>query len=158
MRMSNPIIIVGAAGGIGSALSRRLAAQGAKLHLVGRNAENLASLAAETGATSAVADVMDRAALEAAVKAAGPAAAGLAYCVGSINLKPVARVTDEDAERDFALNALGALRAVQAAHLRGWFSLPPERLAQVAAVTSSVNLERGFARRVKPIRATSSVR
>ena len=115
MRMSNPIIIVGAAGGIGSALSRRLAAQGAKLHLVGRNAENLASLAAETGATSAVADVMDRAALEAAVKAAGPAAAGLAYCVGSINLKPVARVTDEDAERDFALNALGALRAVQAA-------------------------------------------
>ena len=113
--MTNPIIIVGAAGGIGSALSRRLATQGAKLHLIGRNAEKLSALAAETGATSAVADVMDRAQLEAAVKVAGSAAAGLAYCVGTITLKPAARVTDEDAERDFALNALGALRAVQAA-------------------------------------------
>ena len=73
-RMSNPIIIVGAAGGIGSALSRRLAAQGAKLHLIGRNADKLQALAQETNATSTVVDVMDRAALEAAVKAAGPAA------------------------------------------------------------------------------------
>ena len=51
----------------------------------------------------------DRAALDPAIKAAGPAIAGLAYCVGSINLKPVSRITDEDVERDFRLNALGAL-------------------------------------------------
>jgi NAD(P)-dependent dehydrogenase (short-subunit alcohol dehydrogenase family) len=35
--------------------------------------------------------------------------------VGTINLKPVSRITDQDVERDFTLNALGALRAVQAA-------------------------------------------
>ena len=85
------------------------------MHLVGRDAAKLETLAAELGGTFAVADVLDRAALEAAVQAAGAEIAGLAYCVGSITLKPVSRITDEDVERDFRLNALGALRAVQAA-------------------------------------------
>ena len=113
--MSHTYIIIGATGGIGSALSRRLAAAGHTIHAIGRDAAKLASLTAGIGGTSAVADVMDRAQLETAVKSAGPAVAGFAYCVGSINLKPVSRITDEDAERDFTLNALGALRAVQAA-------------------------------------------
>jgi NAD(P)-dependent dehydrogenase (short-subunit alcohol dehydrogenase family) len=113
--MSNTHIIVGATGGVGSALARRLAAGGGKVHAIGRDAAKLQALAAETGCSHAVADVSDRAALEAAVKAAGPDVAGLAYCVGTINLKPVSRITDEDVQRDFMLNALGALRAVQAA-------------------------------------------
>ena len=108
-------MIVGRAGGIGSALARRLAGQGASVHLIGRDFAKLAALAAELGGAFAVADVLERSALEEAVKAAGPAIAGLAYCVGSINLKPVSRITDEDVERDFRLNALGAFRAVQAA-------------------------------------------
>lgn len=109
------MIVIGATGGIGSALSRRLAAAGHTVHAIARDAAKLEALAAETGGSGAVADVMDRAALEQAVKAAGPAVAGLAYCVGSITLRPVARVTDEEVERDFRLNALGALRSVQAA-------------------------------------------
>ena len=113
--MSNTVIIIGATGGVGSALTRRLAAGGAKPHLIGRDEARLSALAQETGGSFAVADVMDRAALEQAVKAAGASASGLAYCVGSINLKPVSRITDEDVERDFRLNALGAFRAVQAA-------------------------------------------
>lgn len=113
--MSHTIIVIGATGGVGSALSRRLAAAGHTIHAIGRDPAKLAALTAETGGTSATADVTDRAQLEAAIKAAGPAVAGLAYCVGSINLKPVSRITDEDVERDFRLNALGALRAVQAA-------------------------------------------
>ncbi|WP_373504403.1 SDR family NAD(P)-dependent oxidoreductase [Aestuariivirga sp.] len=108
-------VIVGGAGGIGSALARRLAGQGASVHLIGRDSAKLALLAGELGGTFAVADVLERSALGEAVKAAGPAIAGLAYCVGSINLKPVSRISDEDVERDFRLNALGAFRAVQAA-------------------------------------------
>jgi NAD(P)-dependent dehydrogenase (short-subunit alcohol dehydrogenase family) len=115
MGMSHTFIIIGATGGIGSALSRKLASAGHTIHAIGRDAAKLAALTAEIGGTSAVADVSNRAELEAAVKAAGPAVAGLAYCVGTINLKPVSRITDEDVERDFTLNALGALRAVQAA-------------------------------------------
>ena len=108
-------IIIGATGGIGAALSRRLAATGHTIHAIGRDPAKLAALTAEIGGSHAVADVMDRAQLEAAIASAGPSVSGLAYCVGSINLKPVTRITDEDVERDFRLNALGAFRAVQLA-------------------------------------------
>lgn len=47
--------------------------------------------------------------------AKGGALGGLAYAVGTINLKPFDRLTAEDFERDFRLNALGAARAIQAA-------------------------------------------
>lgn len=139
--MSHTYIVIGATGGIGSALSHRLASAGHTIHAIGRDAAKLAALTAQIGGTSAVADVSDRAQLEAAVKAAGPAVAGLAYCVGTINLKPVSRITDEDVERDFTLNALGALRAVQAA-------LPALKAnATPASVVlfSTVAVQQGFA-------------
>jgi NAD(P)-dependent dehydrogenase (short-subunit alcohol dehydrogenase family) len=113
--MANKVVIVGGSGGIGAALARRAAADGGPVHLVGRDRSKLEGLADELAASFAVADVLDRDALTAAVQDAGPEIAGLAYCVGSITLKPVARITDEDATRDFQLNAMGALRAVQAA-------------------------------------------
>jgi NAD(P)-dependent dehydrogenase (short-subunit alcohol dehydrogenase family) len=108
--MSKHIII--GAGGIGSAIARRLRQQGAELHLISRKPQ---ALAAELGATHAVADVSDATALEAAVKAAGSQIDGLCYSVGTINLKPVGRLTDQDALRDFEINALGAFRAIKAA-------------------------------------------
>jgi NAD(P)-dependent dehydrogenase (short-subunit alcohol dehydrogenase family) len=113
--MTLPIIIVGGSGGIGSALARRLAAAGRALHLIGRDGARLSATAAETGASHAVADVGDRGALADAIAAAGGVAAGLVYAVGSITLKPLARITDDDIERDFRLNALGAFRSVQLA-------------------------------------------
>ena len=79
MRMSHTFIIIGATGGIGSALSRKLSAAGHTIHAIGRDPARLAALTAETGGSHAVADVTDRTQLEAAVKAAGPAVAGLAY-------------------------------------------------------------------------------
>ena len=41
--------------------------------------------------------------------------AGLVYAVGTINLKPLGRLTEADFEQDFRVNALGAAIAVQAA-------------------------------------------
>jgi NAD(P)-dependent dehydrogenase (short-subunit alcohol dehydrogenase family) len=113
--MTLPIIIVGGSGGIGSAVARRLAASGRALHLIGRDAAKLSAVAAETGASHAVADVGDREALTDAIAAAGGALDGLVYAVGSITLKPLARLNDDDIERDFRLNALGAFLAVQLA-------------------------------------------
>ena len=39
---------------------------------------------------------------------------GLVYCPGTINLKPVRGLKAEDVRRDFEVNALGALRVLQA--------------------------------------------
>jgi NAD(P)-dependent dehydrogenase (short-subunit alcohol dehydrogenase family) len=39
---------------------------------------------------------------------------GLAYCVGAINLKPFARATEQDFIKDYQLQVLGAIKAIQA--------------------------------------------
>ena len=77
---------------------------------------------------------------------------GLAYCVGSINLKPVSRITDEDIERDFRLNAFGAFRAVQAA-------LPALKASGDAAIVlfSTVAVQQGFASHVSIAMAKGAV-
>ena len=113
--MADPVIVIGATGAIGSALARRLRAAGRSLHLVGRDQARLAALAGELGATSAVADAMDPASLAAAVRAAGDRVSGLAYCVGSIVMKPLERASEADFVDTFRLNAVGVALAVAAA-------------------------------------------
>ena len=137
--MAKRFIIFGGYGGIGSALARRIAARGDIVHLVGRDVDKLSVLASELAGTFAVADVTDRTQVEAAVLAAGPEVAGLAYAVGSITLKPLVRLTDEDALRDFQLNALGAFRAIQAA-------LPALKVSEGVSILlfSSVAVAQGF--------------
>jgi NAD(P)-dependent dehydrogenase (short-subunit alcohol dehydrogenase family) len=134
-------IIIGTSG-IGGALARRLVQEGNQVHLIGRNAERVSALAAELGASHAIADVMDAAMLESAIQAAGPTIDGLAYCVGSINLKPVARLTDAEVLKDFELNALGAMRAIRAA-------LPALKASTLPTASvllfSTVAVQQGFA-------------
>lgn len=112
--MAGPVVIVGA-GAIGTAIARRVAARGQAVHLVGRDAARVAALAGELGGTYAVADALDDPALAAAVQQAGPTIGGLAYCVGSIPLRPLRRATTEDFVGAFRLNAVGAALAVAAA-------------------------------------------
>ncbi len=138
--MSGRIVIVGGTGGIGSAIARRLAAGGTMSHLIARDAGRLSALAGELGASFATADVADAAALRAAIEAAGGPLSGLVYAVGTITLKPLPRVSIADAERDFRVNALGALAAVQAA-------LPALRAHGAGAsivLFSTVAVRRGF--------------
>jgi NAD(P)-dependent dehydrogenase (short-subunit alcohol dehydrogenase family) len=111
--MPGPVVIVGGTGGVGAALARRLVAEGRAVHLVARDEARLQALAAELGATWAVADVLDEAQLAAAVAAAGGAIEGLAYCVGSIVLKPVRRVDSAAMVDAYRLNVVGALVAVR---------------------------------------------
>ena len=107
-------IIIGTAG-IGGSLARRLKAAGHDLFLINRSVGHVEELAQSLDARFALADVTDSESLKVAVAQAGPAADGLAYCVGTINLKPFNRLTANDAQNDFAVNALGAFNALQAA-------------------------------------------
>ena len=107
-------IIIGTAG-IGGFLAARLKAAGHEPFLINRSADSVQDLAKELKAEFAVADVTDDAALKAAIAKAGPIIDGLAYCAGTINLKPMARLSDAEILQDFEINALGALRAVRAA-------------------------------------------
>ena len=107
-------IVIGTAG-IGGFLAARLKAAGHEPFLINRSANNVQDLAKELSAEFAVADVTDDAALKAAIAKAGPIIDGLAYCAGTINLKPMARLSDAEILQDFEINALGALRAVRAA-------------------------------------------
>jgi NAD(P)-dependent dehydrogenase (short-subunit alcohol dehydrogenase family) len=111
------IVILGATGGIGSALARQLHAAGQPLHLIARTPARLEALATELGASFAVADMQDGASIKAAVEAgASPdGIAGLAYCVGSIVLKSLKAASAVDYTTAFTLNAQGAALAVQAA-------------------------------------------
>jgi NAD(P)-dependent dehydrogenase (short-subunit alcohol dehydrogenase family) len=135
-------IIIGGTHGIGAAIARRVHAQGHSLHLIARDEAKLAPLALELNATFAVADVQDRAALEAAIQQAGPVIDGLCYAAGTINLKPLHRLSDADALRDFEINALGAFRAAQIA-------LPQLKASQQQTASilffSTVAVQQGFA-------------
>ncbi|NDG51302.1 MAG: SDR family NAD(P)-dependent oxidoreductase, partial [Rhodospirillales bacterium] len=107
--MQGRVAILGATGGIGAALARRVSARGATPLLLARDPARLATLAAELpSAESQVVDVTDSAALKAAL--AGPLS-GLAFCVGSIILKPFARNSEADFLDAFRLNTLAAAMA-----------------------------------------------
>lgn len=108
-------LIFGGSGGIGASLARRLVSSGHTVHLTGRDGAKLSALAQELGATYTQGDVREDGHISKAVADAGPVLNGLAYCIGTINLKPVLRLTDADFLNDYTVNALTAVKAVQAA-------------------------------------------
>lgn len=137
--MRERIVVAGATGGIGAALARRVAARGAEPFLLARDPARLAALGTELGAPWCAADVTDGAALKAALAEAGTPLRGLAFCIGSIVLKPAARLTEADFLNAFRLNALAAAMAVQAA-------MPALAAGQGSVVLfSSVAARKGFA-------------
>ena len=114
--MLGTIAIFGGSGGIGSAVARAVKTRGYQVHLIGRDAGRLASTAeALGGASYSTADVEVEASVIKAVSEAGETLAGLCYAVGTINLKPVTRLTADDVARDFRINAQGAFYAIKAA-------------------------------------------
>jgi NAD(P)-dependent dehydrogenase (short-subunit alcohol dehydrogenase family) len=112
--MADRTVIFGATGGIGSAIARSLHEQGTPLHLVARNSSRLADLASELGADVSLGDVTKPDLFErVAADLAGPCG-GLVYAVGTINLGSLQRLTAQDFQDDFDVNAMGAALAVKA--------------------------------------------
>lgn len=107
-------IVIGAHGGIGEATARRLSSAGHDLLLVGRDESTLSGLATELGRAEFVTgDCLDSEPYADLAERAGDRADGLVFAAGTITLKPFSKVTPDDAMRDFRINALGAMIAVQ---------------------------------------------
>lgn len=111
--MGGKILIYGGSGAVGSATARKLKADGYDLHLVGSNEDKLKKIAGELGATMTVADLRDPESFPIVAKEAGKELVGLVYAVGTINLKSIKRLGEDDFLDDFRLNALGASLAVK---------------------------------------------
>ena len=110
-------IIVGATGAIGSAVAKKLVNSGTEVHLVGRNQSSLEALASELNATHTVADVLeDGFAQKILSDLNNTAIDGLAYCVGSIELKPLKLSKKEDFSKTFNLNLVSATEIIRATY------------------------------------------
>ena len=93
------VLILGATGGIGSALAGQLAALGYGLSLAARKTERLDVLAAKLKAHSGPVDATNSASVEACVAMAFEQLGslhGVVNCVGSLLIKPAHTTTDEE--------------------------------------------------------------
>ena len=111
-------VILGATGGIGSELSRQLAAQGASLMLGAQTSEKLEKLANELRAQHFALDAtqtnqVDRC-VEQTVETYGRVD-GIANCVGSVLLKPAHLTSDDEWASTIAVNLTTAFATVKAA-------------------------------------------
>ncbi|TWT71934.1 SDR family NAD(P)-dependent oxidoreductase [Crateriforma conspicua] len=123
---SSPVqLVVGAAGGIGTEVCRRLVAQGHRLMLVGRTSEPLQALATELGQPHRVADAQDWDALAQAAQDCVETHGGLHGAVnlaGSVLLKPAHITGFDEYQETIAQNvttAFGLIKAVAPILRRG---------------------------------------
>ena len=104
------IVVTGAAQGIGEAIARHLAAGGARLALIDRQADEVAALAAELNAGGIAADVTDESSVEDAVAGAAAALgdiAGLVNVAGVQHLGPLLDQSTAEFDAHFAVNLRG---------------------------------------------------
>jgi NAD(P)-dependent dehydrogenase (short-subunit alcohol dehydrogenase family) len=113
-------VVIGAYGGIGAELCRRLARNGSRIMVAGRDREKLESMASEVGAEAYCLDATRPAEVEACFKEAVNhlgAIDGVANCVGSLLLKPAHLTTEQEWLNTLNTNLTSAFNVVRAAAL-----------------------------------------
>ena len=112
--MFNKHLIFGATGAIGSSLAHQLKESGQDAHLVARNEDELKSISDNLGFTFSVVDVLEEGFIDKVKSDTSEFdISGLAYCVGSIDLKPLKRVTESDLNQCMKLNLYSAIEAIK---------------------------------------------
>ncbi len=107
-------LILGATGSIGSSLANKIVAEGGEVHLVGRNKEILSKLASELKSTYTTCDVLEDNFADKIFSDLGDTPInGLAYCVGSIDLKPIKLTKKSDYMQSFNLNLISATEIIR---------------------------------------------
>jgi len=110
--MSEKYLIFGATGSVGSSLAEQLKNSGNDIHLVARNESEVKIIAEKLGCSYTVADVLEDGFIE-KVKSDINDIKGIAYCVGSIDLKPLRMVTEADMNKCMKLNLYSAIEAIK---------------------------------------------
>lgn len=113
-------LVTGASGGLGSEISKALAAQGARLALSGSNEEKLKAFAAELGGdhVTLVADLSNAESVDGLVPAAAEALGKLDILVNNAGITRdnlAMRMKDEDWEQVIKVNLEAAFRLMRAA-------------------------------------------
>ena len=110
--MSEKYLIFGATGSIGSSLAEQLKNAGNDIHLIARNESEVSAIADKLGCKFTVADVLEDGFIE-KVKADINDVKGIAYCIGSIDLKPLRMITEQDMNKCMKLNLYSAIEAIK---------------------------------------------
>ena len=112
--MSDKYLIFGATGSIGSSLAQQLKDSNQEAHLISRNEDELKALSEKLGFSFTVADVLVDGFID-QIKSdvSDDIIKGLAYCIGSIDLKPLKRVTESDMNKCMKLNLYSAIATIQ---------------------------------------------
>ncbi|MDH3813147.1 MAG: SDR family oxidoreductase [Acidobacteriota bacterium] len=111
-------VILGGTGGIGSAVARKLAAEGATVALAARGADRLEKMARELeGSVTGVLDATSTSEVEKYVRSVADAndgIDGIVNCVGSILLKAAHQTSDEEWRQTISANLDSAFATVRA--------------------------------------------
>ena len=107
-------LILGATGSIGSSLAKKMVNDGEAVHLVGRDESSLSELASELNSSFTTCDVLEENFSDIIMKDLGNTPLnGLAYCVGSIDLKPLKLTKKSDFMQSFNLNLISATEIIK---------------------------------------------
>ena len=136
--MSEKYLIFGATGSVGSSLAEQLKNSGNDIHLVARNESEVKAIAEKLGCSCTVADVLEDGFIE-KVKSDINDIKGVAYCVGSIDLKPLRMVTEADMNKCMKLNLYSAIEVIKG------FQESLKKNKGSVVLFSTVAAQRGFA-------------
>ena len=110
--MSEKYLIFGATGSVGSSLAEQLKNSGKDIHLVARNENEVKEISSKLGCSYSVANVLEDGFIE-KIKSDISEIKGVAYCVGSIDLKPLRMVTEADMNKCMKLNLYSAIETIK---------------------------------------------
>ena len=110
--MSEKYLILGATGSIGSSLAEQMVNSGFNIHLVGRSETETKDISEKLGCTFTIANVLENGFIE-KVKNDIQEVKGVAYCVGSIDLKPLRMVTEDYLNKCTKLNLYSAVEVIK---------------------------------------------
>ena len=110
--MSEKYLIFGATGSVGSNLAEQLKNSGHDVHLVARNENHVKEISEKLDCNFTIADVLEDGFIE-KVKADISEVKGIAYCIGSIDLKPLRMITEQDFNKCMKLNLYSAVEAIK---------------------------------------------
>jgi NAD(P)-dependent dehydrogenase (short-subunit alcohol dehydrogenase family) len=137
--MSDKYLVFGATGAIGSSLAAQLKESSHDVHLIARNEDEVKAISEELGCSYSVADVLEENFMD-KVKAdtSDFDVKGVAYCVGSIDLKPLKRVSESDLHNCMKLNLYSAIEVIKG------FQEELKKSSGSIVLFSSVAAQKGF--------------